>query len=651
MTSSRLFLLLLCVLLFLGIGGVAYFLFFGSDQGTPEKLILGAKENRKPSLKKSLKQNLSFEDKQKKQEPGAAKDSQPLQNQKESSSIIEEKAPVEEHNQPEEIFFLPARGGLYGHILDPWGRKVSAASIFLLIKQNLFRRDQVHENTQSQVVWTEVARAQTEDDGFYAIGLPEFLQSIDGFDVNSRGFSPTPLQPGNYRLEIRTEAYAFFVEEFRLAQEAQQRDCKLEKKHSLRVLLEVVNTDGSTPRPPSITVVGRDNGYSGEKQNSRFQPEKKAKVPTSGALKKGEYLRTFNATQEPGSSYLFSFQLIALPHLELRIAQQGYLPLEPEAGVLNYYPMPGEEEVSFKCVFQPASQESTLRPSPYTGSASLRGYFKVLGQDNEADNFNYAAARVRLIYPDGAERSYRLENTGSFEITDLPEQAYTLYFSHAELTNQVKREIELKGHQEIEVVVQRSKVVLALEPSQLDLFGAIISVENTHGKKLFYRSLTKEERAGHHFEQTNWAPGDYYAKVSVAGGNLAGAEADGRLWFQVLKNRPSQRISLQVVKAHELRFQVLDEQGRGWAGAECRLLLTKHYQEILQLQTQKKKIDWEKTRLIQLDNLGNGRVKNLSPGEYTLLVWNHSRDPDRWDFSKAFSCHQDKDLGRLLAPK
>ncbi|NUQ34519.1 MAG: hypothetical protein HUU29_06225 [Planctomycetaceae bacterium] len=479
--------------------------------------------------------------------------------------------------------------------------------------------------------WTEAARAVTEADGRFGIGKLDIIGKLDGWNNDATGFTPVPLQPGRYRLEVRpTPAqlkYAFTASEFELVEGLREENIQLRDYRNTEAVLYIQNSDGKAPRQIHVTWTARDGGFGGA-EISRFDEEPAKGVnPT---LRLGERRNT--KPVRPDNIDPNKFLVKDVPQMAavtFTVTQSNYTPSDPPTGEVTLDLSDGVLKEA-RLTFEPRSGDAR---TDNKGSSIISGQITHTFPDE-----TLGATRISLAGPT-ARPQHMAKPDGSYEISGLLDGDYTVTFTNSKFGTPIERKVSVFGQTTLDIFVSTTAVSFNLITNGVDLVGAVLQAGSVSNPRMFYQAVTAEALNGMSYpDRCSLTPGTYIAELVIAGATLKGAGPDGKLRFTVAEGMSALTVDLEAVATGAgLNVRVLDEDGQGWAGGECRLVTREQFQRIENEATSGKTVDWSGTKLLRLDNLGGARADRIAPGEYMLLIWARSHDPKKWDRAEALS--------------
>ena len=511
-----------------------------------------------------------------------------------------------EEPMPEFDGVKPANCAVTGIIRTPEGDTAPNVHVYLVVK----RKDR----------WIEIVQVVTEKDGRFAIGNADLLAKVEGVSSDSRGYTPIPLQAGDYRLELRATHYLYTASEFALSSGVATKNLQLRPMTKTDVTFDIVNLDGKEASRLHVSSFARDGGVGGI-LDTRFTDDESNKE-----MRVGEKRTPILATPDRAVPSRFSVEVRALADVTFTFTQPGYTLVDPEGGELHLDLSDGLPKTT-QLRFEPRDRD---RVSPRgRGESSITG--RITSTMPGLDPTD-----VRLMYRgDEAHGGARINPDGSYEIVHIPDGRYELTLSHGKLTCSIVKDVDVIQQAYADFFVSGTTISFELDPNAVDLLGAIIQVGNRKNPRIFYQAVESSHLQGHVYTpDVQWTPGEYVAELVTKGGTLADSNPDGRMIFTVGEGMSSLTIPLRAQATATARIQIIDEEGYGWAGGEVRLVSKKHFRKLDSARRSGTRPDWEGSRLVALDNLGRVTIDRLLGGEYKLLIWTRSRDASSWDAAK-----------------
>lgn len=642
------------LLLILVIGGAAWLL-FGEDQDTAKARkeaeaknrtitangadrsgeVAGRRDRRPPNLEKNEGEDKAPEvrnggssvlppDQSGKSDTGL----KPSTNGGNPNSTAEGKAePITSELTPEEqewleldsVPVIPGGAAVYGRVTMPDGTPAKDVRVYAVLVTSFGSNS--------------VAMARTEADGMYAIGNPELLAGGEGINTKGSGYTPTQLQPGRYSIEARVRGAAMTSSEAELGKRLVRRDLKLEPDRVVTITLECVASNGQGVTLPQVTITQRDGGYGGL-NTSRFSTSGVSQG-TSAPLREGESRTGNTGTPVRGQPNVFTIAVKAMRDVELKFVVPGFRCTDPPGGVKRLDLSDGSdmrlrlmlEPLEAGRIYEDPDGGGMLPPLP-EGEARIRGLVILHFQ-----NALLSETSVALEKAGFRTRQMKVDGHGEFAFDKLTEGEYTLRLSNGNFSSTQTRTLTIgpRGEEYLEWELKQSVISFSFEEQGASPVGKILRLNS---------DLKRDDRAMKYSQISDFneyrnirvTAGLYWVEVSGSDAIIATADADGSYYFEVDNEGKTVEVPLPIVKPGTVTYQIMDSQGYGWTGAEVRLVREEWFQaEIQPARTAGEPVDWQRARLGGTDSMGQGKLERLPPGNYRLLIWTRSRDPNRWD--------------------
>lgn len=533
--------------------------------------------------------------------------------------------------------FVEPDAVVWGSVELPRGIPASRTKIFLLTKRG--------------ERWVETASVKASDGGIYGFGAIDLLKTLAPFAKDGPFYDGRALQPGEYRIEARLRGYKLASEDFTLAG-TMRKDFMLEPRQDVAINFHVVNSDDSTPTFVWLNVLARDAGEGGE-YATRFDPSSEERfvrqgnrvVPQQMNLREGEQaLPAVKLNPISGRAGWFTATLPGLAQVEVIAYQSGFRIVEPSKDAIKLDLSSGQHppiELRFERLEEHEERDYEVGESVIRGTVNVQGI--TLGSNKKVT--------VSAVGEDGFARRQVVTTYegGSYEIPKLIDGDYLVRFHPAGLRNGViERHVTVRGAATLDVNVTVSTLSFDVSSGGSDLTGITLSV-STRKQNASFRFIfnSAQSQGAHVTTYGEWAPGEYRVELDAPNATIRGADPDGVFRFRIPDNGTHVTQPIEVISAVDFRAQVISSDGYGWAGAEARLVPSALLQDLKGKARRGERINWDGTALMRADHLGVIKADDLPRGDYTLLIWGASSDPNTWDLEKPVALLNDVDLGGI----